>query len=288
MLPAKRWRKFQLRSQSNICPQVFHNFCFIDNYSYFIFRYVHEVAEAIYNHLTADFIQFPTTRAAMNEMKMQFMNKFNFPGVIGAIDGSHIAILKPREEEYNFINRKGFHSLNVQLICDADLKIISVNANYPGSTHDAFIWRNSMAKNFLANQYSLGLRRTWLIGDAGYPLQPYLMTPYLNPNENSPESRYNQSHSRARNCIERCIGLLKMRFRCLLKERVARYSPNFVGKLVNACAVLHNLCINFNANLNFENENFDDDIINNIPNNMELSPQEAEIIRNNIVNTYFA
>lgn len=226
----------------------------------------------------------------MNAVKEQFMEKFNFPGVLGAIDGTHIAILKPMEEEHNFINRKGYHSLNVQIICDADMKILSVNANYPGSTHDAFIWRNSLARNHLLNQYNLGLRRTWLIGDSGYPLQPILMTPFLNPQPNTPESRYNQSHMASRNVVERCIGLLKMRFRCLLKERVARYTPQFVGKLVNTCVVLHNMCINFNIGNDFLEEIFEDGDypVENYPiygNNLEI--QQGENIRRNIVNTYF-
>lgn len=33
------------------------------------------------------------------------------------------------------------------------------------------------------------------------------------------------------------------RFRCVLKERTARYSPQFAAKIVMACAVLHNMCI---------------------------------------------
>ncbi|KAJ8914912.1 hypothetical protein NQ315_016066 [Exocentrus adspersus] len=60
---------------------------------------------------------------------------------------------------------------------------------------------------------------SWLIGDSGYPLQPFLLTPIQNAPEGSPESRFNHAHIRARNCVERCIGLLKMRFTCLLRER---------------------------------------------------------------------
>ncbi|KAJ8953857.1 hypothetical protein NQ314_007197 [Rhamnusium bicolor] len=52
---------------------------------------------------------------------------------------------------------------------------------------------------------------SWLIGDSGYPLQPFLMVPFQNPQEDSPQHRFNFAHIRARNCVERCIGILKMR-----------------------------------------------------------------------------
>lgn len=171
------------------------------------------------------------------------MEKFQFPGEIGAIDCTHIPILKPREEEHSFVNRKGYHSLNVQIICDANLKILGINSNFPGSNHDSFIWRQSQIRDFLLHNFHIGMRRSWLIGDSGYPLEPILLTPFLNPAEGSPEAAFNWAHIRARNCIERCIGVLKMRFKCLSRERTARYTPNFMGKIVNACAVLHNLCL---------------------------------------------
>lgn len=256
-----------------------------------IFRYIYEVTNAVNTHLTREHIKFPTTRREINEVKEGFMNKFNFPGVLGAIAGTHVAILKPSAEEHNFINRKGYHSLNVQVICDSNLKLISVNANSPGSNHDAFIWRNSAVRNFMLNQYNIGRRRTWLLGDSGYPLQPILMTPFLNPENDSPEFRYNYSHIRVRNCIERCIGVLKNRFRCLLRERVARYSPQFVGKLVNTCAVLHNICIDFNIDIhNLDDYNMlDEEIYDmNYVDMANLRYQEGDLVRRNIVNTYFA
>lgn len=50
-------------------------------------------------------------------------------------------------------------------------------------------------------------------------------------------------HARAHNCVERCIGLLKARFRCILGEKVLKYEPHKVGIIINACAILHNLCL---------------------------------------------
>lgn len=52
-----------------------------------------------------------------------------------------------------------------------------------------------------------------IIGDSGYALRPWLLTPFLNVEPNTPEYRFNQSFCRARSCIERCNGVLKMRFR---------------------------------------------------------------------------
>lgn len=51
------------------------------------------------------------------------------------------------------------------------------------------------------------------IGDSGYALRPWLLTPYLNVTMNSREHRFNEVFCRARSCIERCNGVLKMRYR---------------------------------------------------------------------------
>lgn len=49
------------------------------------------------------------------------MRKFNFPGVIGCVDCTHIAIHAPPAEHPEhpalaFYNRKGFYSLNTQIV----------------------------------------------------------------------------------------------------------------------------------------------------------------------------
>lgn len=44
------------------------------------------------------------------------MEKFGFPGVIGCIDGTHVAIVRPTEHEEAYFNRKLYHSLNVMIV----------------------------------------------------------------------------------------------------------------------------------------------------------------------------
>ena len=55
-----------------------------------------------------------------------------FPGVIGCVDCTHVRILAPTTNEHEFINRKGQHSINVQLICNAQLRIMNADVKWPG------------------------------------------------------------------------------------------------------------------------------------------------------------
>jgi len=69
------------------------------------------------------------------------------------------------------------------------------------------------------------------------------MTPLPNEPEGSPRYLYNQELCSARNCVERLFGVMKSVWRCLSRHRVLQYEPGMSGKIVNACAVLHNMRI---------------------------------------------
>lgn len=92
-------------------------------------------------------------------------------------------------------------------------------------------------------------------GDSAYPLQRWLMTPVRSP-QTQQEENYNDAHSRTRVAIEQCFGILKMRFRCLQRYRTLHFAPDRCCRIVNACAVLHNMCIAYSVH-----QPEDDDVV---------------------------
>ncbi|RXN16488.1 Retrovirus-related Pol poly from transposon [Labeo rohita] len=79
------------------------------------------------------------------------------------------------------------------------------------------------------------------LGDKGYPLTEYLVTPLANP-ATEQERRFNTAHIRTRSTVERCIGLLKGRWLCLGSAGGALlYSPQKSCDIILASGVLHNI-----------------------------------------------
>ncbi|KAJ3623608.1 hypothetical protein Zmor_004405 [Zophobas morio] len=259
---------------------------------------INEVVEALNQpQIFDEWVKFPQNFRELNNIRNEFYQRYQFPGVIGCVDCTHVAIVPPKSNdavypEHIYVNRKNYHSINVQLVCDANLRILNVNARYPGSTHDSFIWNNSNVLDFLQNLHTRGHSTYYVLGDSGYALRPWLMTPIQNVVPNTPEGRYNESQKRTRSIIERCNGVLKMRFRCLLKHRVLHYHPEKAGKIIKVCVVLHNMCIANNVEEQEDNDEVEVDFGMNIndeqiAHNERVNPQlaagrtmQARIIRN--------
>ena len=111
------------------------------------------------------------------------------------------------------------------------------------------------------------------------------MTPVLQAAEHTPAFRYTERHRIARNCVERCNGVLKARFRCLLGERVLRYAPDKVGIIVNACCILHNICLKDIPEFDMLVPQLDVNEHQHHPNDVDIQ-QEGRQARDNLIRRY--
>ena len=222
-------------------------------------------------HAKADSeIKMPTTVTEQSIVASGFSRAAGLPRIIGAIDGTHIRVKAPSTSaEGSFVNRKGFHSLNVQLVCSSNYVIQDYCCRFPGSTHDSHIWRMcTLRQRFVAGQYGA----LCLIGDSGYPSEPWLLTPFANPSVRG-ERKFNNAHAKTRVCVEQAIGVLKSRWRCLHHSGgTLLYRSRTTGKIIVACLLLHNRCIRRNIPLDLG----DDPMIQPDPSDEAVNPSSSE------------
>ncbi|GFU95846.1 DDE Tnp4 domain-containing protein [Trichonephila clavipes] len=97
------------------------------------------VCAAIYHHLGSE-IQVPESG---NEWKMvaeEFWAKWNFPLCLGAMDGKHIRIKPPSHSGATYRNYKGFFSIVLLALVDANLKFLYVDVGTNGRVSDGGVW----------------------------------------------------------------------------------------------------------------------------------------------------
>ena len=212
-------------------------------------KIVLETCEAIAQHLLQVHVRFPTGQTLKHVIR-GFDAKSGFPQVAGAIDGTHIPIIRPQVNATDYFNRKGFHSLVMQAVVDFRGVFTDVYIGWPGRVHDARIFSNSDLylkgsngqlfpdQTRTINGHSLPIV---IVGDPAYPLLPWVMKPYPEYAGMPQKQRnFNFRLSKARITVEHAFGRLKGRWRCLLKRM--DYHIDNVPHVVAACVVLHNIC----------------------------------------------
>ena len=164
-------------------------------------RVIRRVTNALSGKIN-DFVKFPNNNNSV-KVKDGFYRLRGFLGVIGCVDGTHIWIIGPHEHEADYVNRKGYHSINVQVICDHKGRWINIVARWPGSAHDSRILRNSHVWDIMEG----GMVDGCILGDSGYgyPCQRWLMTPVLHVH-NAQERLYNAAHKCTRVLVEQTIN----------------------------------------------------------------------------------
>lgn len=252
-----------------------------------VLRCVREVTNAIIKCL-GHTIAFPCSNAEVQQKKIDFMRKTGFPGCVGCVDGTHIAIIAPTVDNQNsallYYNQKGFYSINVQIVCDANFEIMNINTRYAGSVQDAAVWQTSEVRTLLEQRFENGDHTSWLVGDQAFPLEPWLMTPFALAEADSPEARYNLAFRKAHALIEQCLAYLKMVFRCLHRNRTLHYSPRRAGKIVAACAILHNIRISRNEH---HEDDLDDEEDEDIMCDIDDVVRQGQDMRESIIQSNF-
>ncbi|XP_017487316.1 PREDICTED: putative nuclease HARBI1 [Rhagoletis zephyria] len=183
----------------------------------------------MFDEVAPNGIGFPIDAAGKEEIGSEFKRICGFPNVLGCIDASYIAVRTPKHKiRSTYINRHDSISITMQGICDANLRFLDVFTGVPSKMHDSRLLKLSFIGKELGKLCSPDL-----LGDSAYPLRTYLLTPYRDyGNLTETERKYNYKFFQTRVKIENAFGLLKCRFRQIMR---LDFHVEPMGKFIVAC-----------------------------------------------------
>lgn len=198
-----------------------------------VYLYCKRVVIAIIS-LKKNLVKWPTGEDKQNTHE-GFKNIGGMENIIGAIDGSHIVLANaPLRQPETYWSRKKKYSIQLQGIVDHRGIFIDYEIGWPGSVHDAKVYKNSY---FYQNVSKIIKGEEYLLGDSAYPLSTFLIKPYVNSQIPS-QIQFNIIHSLHRVVVENAFGRLKNRF-IALKEMSTRKISTAV-KFTECTIILHN------------------------------------------------
>lgn len=178
-----------------------------------------------------------------------FEVRWQFPHVIGAVDGKHVHIKKPASTGSKYYNYKGGCSIVLMAIVNSNYEFTFVDVGAEGSSADGGIWQQCAFKMAIDDGYlqlppptpvrgipNMALPY-FVVGDDAFPLGPTLLKPYAKRDMTYEQRSYNYRLSRARRLSENGFGILSNRFRVFL-TRIER-PPETAGRMQQSMLQAH-------------------------------------------------
>ena len=107
-------------------------------------RIISETCNAIWDQLKeAGHIRTPSTESAWGKIARDFEDRWNFPNMVGAIDGKHVQMFAPAGQASSLFNYKNTHSIVLLGVCDANYKFTLVDIGDSGRQSDGSVYANS-------------------------------------------------------------------------------------------------------------------------------------------------
>ncbi|KAM4045446.1 putative nuclease HARBI1 [Anomaloglossus baeobatrachus] len=204
-----------------------------------------DTCQAIIDNL-GDFMAFPKHESEWLQLASQFQLQWQFPNCGGAIDGKHIRITQPHHSGSFYHNYKGFFSIILMAVANADYDFVMVDVGLNGRISDGgALEHTEFGRRLLRSQLRLPNNSQTInnlnfvfLGDEAFPLKKKLLRPYPQNTLNAQRTVFNYRLSRARRVVESAFGFLASRFRIF--HTAINLKIETIDKVVLACCVLHN------------------------------------------------
>ncbi|XP_075996858.1 uncharacterized protein LOC142990849 [Genypterus blacodes] len=203
-----------------------------------------ETCKAIHEALRV-FLQTPSTEAEWRKAADGFLQKWQFPHCLGAIDGKRISIQPPGYSG----NTPHITSVPMMAVVDANYKFLYLSAGAQASASETGLFAESDFRRAL-DRHLLNLPSAQVlpnsdlvvpymfVGDEGYPLRLDVMKPYPSVQIERDHRVFNYRLSRACRVAENAFGILANQWRVF--RSTIMLHPDKVVSITMAAVCLHN------------------------------------------------
>lgn len=149
---------------------------------------------------------------------LDFDSRFNFPHVIGTLDGTHFVLEAPANTGSPYYNYKKTFSVVLLAPVDSNYNFIYVDVGSQGRISDGGVFRHS---SLYRNSNSFGIPADEplpgrdmhvsyvIIGDVAFPLSNFPMKPYRGEHQRGSRQRiFNFRLCRAQKSVENAFGIM--------------------------------------------------------------------------------
>ncbi|XP_062197668.1 protein ALP1-like [Phragmites australis] len=190
----------------------------------------------------------------MEKIKSKFEKIHSLPNCCGVVDTTHITMcLSSAEPNCKvWLDHEKNYSMILQAVVDLDMRFTDIVTGWPGSMKESSILHSSglfklCEKDERLNGSKLKLSDgseigEYMIGDAGYPLLPWLLTPYPEKDLTESKTEFNRRHSAARAVAPRTLAKFKDTWKFLQGE-MWRPDKHKLPRIIHVCCLLHNIVI---------------------------------------------
>ncbi|XP_042953935.1 protein ALP1-like isoform X2 [Carya illinoinensis] len=199
-------------------------------------------------------VRWPSTEAEIEEVKSKFQKIRGLPNCCGAIDITHITMTLPTMDSTDdvWLDREKNCSMILQAIVDPEMRFRDIITGWPGSLSDALVLRSSgffrlseegKRLNGKKVELSQGIELgEYIVGDAGFPLLPWLLTPYQGRGRSDFQSEFNKRHFATRMVAQRALARLKEMWK-IIHGVMWKPDKHRLPRIILVCCILHNIVI---------------------------------------------
>nr|UBY07102.1 NBS-LRR disease resistance protein [Dasypyrum villosum] len=182
-----------------------------------------------------------------DKIKSMFGKKHNMHNCCGVICTTHIPFGPNCNHENN-------GSTLMQVVVDSEMRFRNIwlgpagNMNQSSHLQDSALFKECEKGDLLnGSKLKVGLDGSevgeYIIGDAGYPLLPWLLTPYEEEDLSDSTTEFNRRHSAATTHALKALARLKDTWKCLQGEAWWPADLQTLSTMIYACCTLHNIVI---------------------------------------------